>query len=62
MIHVGCSPVLGVRLAGGNVNNGANAGAAYSNTNNAASNSNANISAPQCYNGLMGKTLPLGRR
>ena len=51
MIHVGCSPVLGVRLAGGNANNGANAGAAYSNTNNAASNANANISAPQCYNG-----------
>lgn len=45
----GCSPIRGVRLAGGNANNGANAGACNSNTNNAASNSNANISAPQYF-------------
>ena len=40
---------LRVRLAGGNANNGTNAGSSYTNTNNAATNANANISAPQYF-------------
>ena len=39
---------LKVRLAGGNANDGAAAGAAYSSTRNAASRSTARISAPLC--------------
>ena len=35
-----------MRAAGGNANNGANAGAFYVNANNAASNANANYSSP----------------
>ena len=35
-----------MRLSGANANNGTNAGAFATNTNNAASNSNANVSAP----------------
>lgn len=37
---------LRVRAAGGNANNGTNAGASYTNTNNTATNANANYSAP----------------
>nr|DAM28365.1 MAG TPA: hypothetical protein [Caudoviricetes sp.] len=37
---------LRVRAAGGNANNGTNAGASYTNANNAATNANANYSAP----------------
>ena len=37
---------LRVRAAGGNANNGANAGAFYVNANYAASNANANYSSP----------------
>nr|DAY67263.1 MAG TPA: hypothetical protein [Caudoviricetes sp.] len=37
---------LRVRAAGGNANNGANAGAFYVNANNAPSNANANYSSP----------------
>ena len=37
---------LRVRAAGGNANNGTNAGAFYTNTNNAATNANANYSSP----------------
>ena len=35
-------------LFGGNANNGANAGFVYANTNNAASNTNANIGSQLC--------------
>jgi hypothetical protein len=38
------------RLAGGNLNNGTNAGAAATNSNNAVANANANVSSPQCLN------------
>ena len=38
-------------LFGGNSNNGANCGLAYANSNNAWSNSNANISARHTFNG-----------
>lgn len=34
------------RWGGGNANNGANAGAFYTNSNNAATNANANYSVP----------------
>ena len=37
---------LRVRAAGGNANNGTNAGASYANANNTATNANANYSAP----------------
>ena len=37
---------MGVQAAGGNVNNGTNAGASNSNANNAASTTNANYSSP----------------
>ena len=37
---------LRVRAAGGNANNGTNAGAFYTNTNNTATNANANYSSP----------------
>ena len=37
---------LRVRAAGGNANNGTNAGAFYTNANNAATNANANYSSP----------------
>ena len=37
-------------LLGGNANNGANAGLAYVNSNNAVSNSNTNIGSRICYN------------
>ena len=46
---IGCDPGavgLRVRAAGGNANNGANAGAFATNANNAASNANANYSSP----------------
>jgi len=42
------APFKGV-LFGGNANNGANAGLSYSNTNNTASNTNANISSQLCF-------------
>lgn len=41
--------VLGLYLSG-NANNGTNAGLAYSNSNNTASNTNANIGSHLCYN------------
>lgn len=41
-----CVVGLRVRAAGGNANNGTNAGASYTNTNNTATNANANYSAP----------------
>lgn len=41
-----CVVGLRVRAAGGNANNGTNAGASYTNANNTASNANANYSAP----------------
>lgn len=37
---------LRVQAAGGNANSGTNAGASYSNANNAASTTNANYSSP----------------
>ena len=40
---------LRVRAAGGNSNNGTNAGASYTNANNTATNANANYSSPLCY-------------
>lgn len=46
---IGCDPGavgLRVRAAGGNANNGANAGAFATNANNAASTTNANYSSP----------------
>lgn len=44
---------LRVRAAGGNANNGANAGASYTNANNTATNANANYSSPLYFaNGL----------
>jgi hypothetical protein len=39
-------------LFGGNANNSANAGFAYANTNNTASNTNANIGSQLCLNKL----------
>ena len=60
MIRVGHSRGA---LFGGNANNGANAGLAYVNSNNAPSNSNANIGSHLClemYNRVA--TLPLGKR
>ena len=41
-----CVVGLRVRAAGGNANNGTNAGASYTNANNTATNANANYSAP----------------
>lgn len=43
----GCIRVQGL-LFGGNANNGANAGSAYANSNNAPSNTNANIGSHLC--------------
>lgn len=43
---LGC-PSLGL-LLGGNANNGTNAGLAYSNSNNTATNTNANIGSHLC--------------
>ena len=44
---------LRVRGAGGNSNNGTNAGASYTNANNTATNANANYSSPLYFaNGL----------
>lgn len=40
---------LQVLLVGGNANNGTNAGPFYWNANNAASNTNANISGQLCF-------------
>ena len=48
-VLTGCPPRssgLRVRLAGGNANNGTNAGASYANANNTASNTNSNYSSP----------------
>ena len=38
-----------MRLSGANANNGTNAGAFAKNTNNAASGSDATVSAPLCF-------------
>ena len=51
---------LRVRAAGGNSNNGTNAGASYTNANNTATNANANYSSPLYFakgniNGDIGK-------
>lgn len=52
---------LRVRGAGGNSNNGTNAGASYTNANNTATNANANYSSPLYFavrdknNGDIGK-------
>ena len=53
-------------LFGGNANNGTNAGLTYANTNNTASNTNANIGS-QLYRGLYkkdirGKAVPHGKK
>lgn len=39
---------MGCCLAGGNANNGTNAGLAYLNTNNAVTNSNTNVGSRNC--------------
>jgi hypothetical protein len=53
-------------IVGGNANNGANAGFAYSNTNNAPSNANTNIGSQLCFQYYMAitraKTMPLGKK
>lgn len=49
-------------MRGGNANNGVNAGFAYWNTNNAASNANANISSQLSYKKLSPGTVPLGKK
>lgn len=57
--------VVGLRacFVGGNANNGANAGLAYVNSNNAVSNSNTNIGSRICgkNNTRRPATLPLGK-
>ena len=69
MIQVGC-PLRGVRF-GGNANNATNAGFVYSNTNNAPSNTNANIGSRKCFRYTHGSrlcvecgatALPLGKK
>lgn len=69
MPRVGCS-LRGVHF-GGNANNATNAGFVYSNTNNAPSNTNANIGSRKCFRYMHGNglcvecgamTLPLGKR
>lgn len=47
MKKLGCSTMRGF-LFSGNANNGANAGFAYANVNNAPSNTNANIGSQLC--------------
>ncbi|MBQ2189037.1 MAG: hypothetical protein II401_10850 [Bacteroidales bacterium] len=70
MKKTGCSTMRGFHFSG-NANNGANAGFAYANVNNAPSNTNANIGSQLClklnvilrplkYNTLS-KTLPQKR-
>jgi hypothetical protein len=50
-------------LFGGNANNSANAGFAYANTNNTASNTNANIGSQLCSKILQkAKTLALAKK
>lgn len=58
----GCFPEAVVRLAGGNANNGTNAGASNSNTNNSATNTNANISAPLYLTVIKGRGLGTGQK
>lgn len=59
---------LRVRAAGGNANNGTNAGAFAANANNAASNANANYSSPlyklvkKHAKRQRGRTVPHGRK
>jgi hypothetical protein len=58
----GCLLLRGVHFSG-NVNNGANAGFSYANTNNTPSNTNANVSSRQyCKNYKKAKTLPIGKK
>lgn len=66
MKKVGCSSGV---LFGGNANNGANCGFVYSNSNNAPSNTNANIGSRLYFSILLNNknikdatTLPLGKK
>ena len=47
-MNKGCVAIWRALIVGGNANNGSNAGLSYANSNNAASNANANIGSQLC--------------